>query len=154
MQVSLKKHLQSNTVKQFLSYFCVGGVSAIVEWVLFVLLANLLKIDYLVATCLAFVFSTTTNWFLGRRWTFKSNNKYTGKEIIEIELIFLVSGIGLLFNLGLMYLFVSVLRMDTPVLKAISKIISTGIVFIWNFLIRKLVIYRNQSQTAKGDLGE
>lgn len=154
MQISINKLLQSNTVRQFLSYFCVGGASAIVEWIMFILFANVLKINYLLATCLAFVFSTTTNWLLGRSWTFRSSKRYIGRGIVEIVLIFLVSGIGLIFNLGLMYLFVSVLRMDTPVLKAISKIISTGIVFIWNFLIRKLVIYRNQSQTAKGDLGE
>ena len=41
-----------------------------------------------------------------------------------------------------MYLFVTVMGFDSSLGKTLSKIAATGIVFIWNFLIRKLVIYR------------
>lgn len=58
-------------IQQFISYFFVGGISAIVEWIFFALFANFVELNYLFATCLAFVFSTATNWFLGRKWTFK-----------------------------------------------------------------------------------
>lgn len=143
MQISLREVVQKTIVRQLLSYFCVGGIAAIVEWVLFAFFANILNINYIIATCLAFVFSTTTNWFLGKKWTFKDSSTYKGKETQEVFLIFLVSGIGLLFNIGLMLFFVTILRMNTATLKVLSKILATGIVFIWNFIIRKLVIYRN-----------
>ena len=141
MQISLRDN-ERKIINQFISYFCVGGVAAIVEWIAFALFANVMGINYLVATCAAFVFSTTTNWFLGKKWTFKDSSAYKGKEGQELALVFLVSGIGLLFNLGLMYLFVSVLGLASPAQKTFSKIAATGIVFSWNFLIRKLVIYR------------
>ena len=137
----MDKMLTSKGIKQFLSYFGVGGVSALVEWAVFSLLEYLLDMPYLLATILAFIFSTTTNWFLGRTFTFKES-AYKDKKAKEIFLVFLVSAIGLGFNLLLMYLFVDVFGMNTNLLKTIAKIFSTGIVFIWNFLSRKLWIYR------------
>ena len=136
------KLLNKANIKQFISYFFVGGVAAIVEWVMFFIFANVLQINYFVSTVIAFIFSTTANWILGRITTFKDNNTYKDKKAKEAFLVFIVSAIGLLFNLILMYLFVTVMRFDSSLGKTLSKIAATGIVFIWNFLIRKLVIYK------------
>ena len=137
----MDKMFSKKNIKQFLSYFGVGGVSALVEWAVFSLLEYLFDMPYLLATILAFIFSTTTNWFLGRTFTFRES-AYKEKRGKEIFLVFLVSAIGLGFNLLLMYLFVDVIGMNTNLLKTVAKILSTGIVFIWNFLSRKLWIYK------------
>lgn len=129
-------------IQQFISYFFVGGISAIVEWIFFALFANFVELNYLFATCLAFVFSTATNWFLGRKWTFKGNKKYIEKPKQEVLLVYFVSAIGLVFNILLMYLFVTVIGLNTSFLKTVSKILATGIVFFWNFFVRKLFIYK------------
>ena len=136
------KLLNKANIKQFISYFFVGGVAAIVEWVMFFIFANVLQINYFVSTVIAFIFSTTANWILGRITTFKDNNTYKDKKAKEAFLVFVVSAIGLLFNLILMYLFVTVMGFDSSLGKTVSKTAATGIVFIWNFLIRKLVIYK------------
>ena len=136
------KLLNKANIKQFISYFFVSGVAAIVEWVMFFIFANVLQINYFVSTVIAFIFSTTANWILGRITTFKDNNTYKDKKAKEAFLVFVVSAIGLLFNLILMYLFVTVMGFDSSLGKTLSKIAATGIVFIWNFLIRKLVIYK------------
>ena len=136
------KLLNKANIKQFISYFFVGGVAAIVEWVMFFIFANVLQINYFVSTVIAFIFSTTAHWILGRITTFKDNNTYKDKKAKEAFLVFVVSAIGLLFNLILMYLFVTVMGFDSSLGKTLSKIAATGIVFIWNFLIRKLVIYK------------
>lgn len=138
----MNRSLKEALIKQFLSYFCVGGIAAIVEWVMFALFANVIHLNYIPATCLAFIFSTAANWFLGRNWTFKDNASYINEKGKEVVLVFAVSAIGLLFNLGLMYIFVTVMGLNTAFLKTLSKIMATGIVFFWNFLIRKFVIYR------------
>lgn len=131
----------SKTVKQFLSYFGVGGISALVEWCVFSLLEYLLDVPYLLATVLAFLVSTTVNWILGRTFTFR-DSAYREKKAKEAFLVFLVSAIGLVFNLILMYLFVELFGMDTNLLKTAAKILATGLVFIWNFLSRKYWVYR------------
>ena len=125
-----------------IKHFFVGGVAALVEWLMFFLFATVLGIEYLLSTVLAFVFSTTANWILGRVTTFKKEagaGKSTFKEALAV---FVVSGIGLLFNLLLMYLFVTVCGLDSDWQQMISKVVATGIVFVWNFLIRKLLIYK------------
>ncbi len=134
--------LSKENIKQFISYFFVGGCAAIVEWIMFFLFDSIVGIPYLIATTLAFLVSTTTNWLLGRATTFKNNTSYKNRRAAEAILVFGVSAMGLVFNLLLMFLFVNVLGLNTSLLKTISKVICTGIVFIWNFLIRKLVIYR------------
>ena len=137
----MKSFFSSKSVRQFISYFGVGGVSALVEWSVFSLLEYLLDVPYLLATVLAFLVSTTTNWILGRTFTFK-DSAYREKKAKEAVLVFLVSAIGLGFNLILMYLFVDIFGMDTNLLKTAAKIMATGLVFLWNFLSRKLWIYR------------
>lgn len=131
-----------DSMKQFLSYFCVGGVSALVEWTAFALLLYLLDMPYPIATVLAFIVSTTTNWYLGRSFTFKDSEAYKDKCVKEYLLVFLVSAFGLGFNILLMYFFIDVLGMDTKMLQTAAKVMSTGIVFIWNFLSRKFLIYK------------
>ncbi len=133
--------LNKRDIRQFVAYFFVGGVSAIVEWICFFFL-SLFEINYFLSTCFSFLFSTTTNFFLGRRWAFKSQD-YQRKKTTEGFLVFIVSGIGLLLNLLLMYMFVNWLKVETPIYKTFCKILCTGIVFIWNFLIRKFFIYKN-----------
>ena len=137
----MKLLLSSKNFKQFLSYFGVGGISALVEWAVFSLFEYLLNIPYLLATILAFLVSTTVNWILGRTFTFKDST-FQEKKTKEVFLVFFVSAIGLAFNLLLMYVFVDLVGMNTNLLKTLAKILATGIVFIWNFLSRKLWIYR------------
>ena len=139
----IRNILSPKNIRQFISYFGVGGAAALVEWVAFYLFDTVFGIQYLMATVLAFILSTTANWFLGRVFTFK-DSAYKDRKLREIVLVFLVSAIGLLFNLALMYLFVTVFGMNTNILKTVAKILATGIVFIWNFLARKLWIYKER----------
>lgn len=138
----LEKILMDGFIRQLISYFCVGGIAAIVEWIMFFFFSSIVNINYMFATIFAFVFSTSVNWFLGRKFTFKDSNKYRRQVGKEIFYIFFVSIIGLGFNLVLMYLFVTVIGMNTNLLMTVSKVMATGIVFMWNFFIRKLAIYR------------
>jgi putative flippase GtrA len=52
-------------------------------------------------------------------------------------LVYFVSGIGLILNVLLMYFMHGMLHV--PAMQA--KVISTGIVFIWNFMSRRVFIF-------------
>lgn len=131
-----KQKLQSN-IKQFISYFFVGGIAALVEWATFFIFESIIGLGYLLATVISFAFATTVNWILGRHFTFKTEAK-NNKKFIDALVVFLVSGVGLGFNMVLMYLFVGLLGL-WPLF---GKILSTGIVFLWNFAARKYIIYK------------
>ena len=129
---------QNNRVKevirQMFLYLIVGAGATLVEWGVFYLLAEKFLITYPVAVTIAFAFSTLANWKLGRILLFKNT------PIIEGELtkIYLTSILGLIMNLLIMYIEIEHFDMD----QMLSKVIATAIVFQWNFLVRKFIIYR------------
>ena len=122
-------------IKKFISYFFVGGMAAIVEWISFAIFNRLT--DYLIATIIAFILATTFNYFLGKKMTFK-NYKQTKKDIIGI---FTVSGIGLVLNMIFMYIQIKLIHIPYEM---IAKIIATGLVFIWNYISRRIFIYKEE----------
>ena len=90
---------------------------------------------YTLATALAFVVSTFANWLAGRLLVFKKSDQ---SLLAELAQIYGTSIVGLLMNLGIMWVAVE----QFGVQEMIAKIIATGIVFFWNFFIRKLLIYK------------
>ncbi len=124
-----------NEFVKIILYLFVGGTAAMVEWGLFYLFTAAAGINYLVATAGAYFLSTLYHYFLGNVLVFTSGARY-GKAK-ELSLVFLVSGMGLLFNLILMYIFVGIFGLNGLV----SKIAATCIVVVWNYLARKKWIF-------------
>lgn len=130
------KMINDKIIKEFVSYLFVGAVSTLVEWIGFWAFNGLFNWQYLISTALAFCISTQVNLVLGRKMTFKEVCKET-IETKELISIYMASLVGLVFNLVIMYVLVSKLH----VLEFVSKMIATGIVFFWNFGVRKFGIY-------------
>ena len=122
-------------IKKFISYFFVGGMAAIVEWITFAI-ANVF-LNYMIATVISFIIATTANYILGRILTFKDYKK-TKKDVI---LVFIVSGVGLLLNMLFMHILIDVIHFPIEIL---AKVISTGLVFLWNYISRVLFIYKEK----------
>ena len=85
---------------------------------------------------LAFAVSTLANWGLGRLLLFKKGDQHG--LLHELIAIYGVSIIGLLANLGIMWIMIEQLKSPDM----IAKITATAIVFIGNFLVRKFWIYK------------
>lgn len=119
-----------------ISYLFVGGAATLVEWAFFWLFDSVLGVQYLWATALAFTISTFSNWLFGRLWTFR--NAQRGNVWLELGKIYAAAVVGLLLNLLIMWVLVDRLGLADM----LSKIIATILVFSYNYLIRKLVIYR------------
>ena len=135
----------NNEFIKVILYLFVGGTAALVEWGLFYLffyylLAGLgLSVDTLtmVSTALAFGLSTLYHYFLGNILVFDSGSKYDKSK--ELSLVFLVSIMGLVFNLILMYIFVGVLAWQPM----FAKVLTSCIVVVWNYLSRKKWIFKS-----------
>lgn len=122
--------------KQLILYFFVGLIATFVEWLFFYIFDVRCGLHYTLSTTLAFVFSTLANWGAGRLLVFKVGD---AKGIVhEIISIYVVSCIGLLANLLIMWICVDKCGMPDM----LSKILATAIVFIGNFAVRKFWIYR------------
>lgn len=130
-----KKSSLHSLLVQLIQYGFVGGIAALVEWTSYFLFDTMLHWHYMLATVLAFLIATFVNWVVGRCTMFRNAAKAgTGNEILRI---YFVSGVGLLLNLFLMYVFVTLAGIPgVP-----AKIAATGLAFIWNFISRKVFIY-------------
>ena len=119
-----------------ITYGFVGLVSTLIEWALFWLCDNFTGMGIAVSTAISFVLSTVANWFMGRAWTFKAH----AGSYSDILPVCIVSAIGLGLSEALMWLFTS--PFDMP--NFLSKVICTMLVFFWNYLARKKIVYRHK----------
>ncbi len=135
---SITKKINDEQIKNFISYVIVGALSTIVEWVFYWVFKNYFSISYIVATIIAIVISTFSNWLFGRLITFRNATK--GNVFSEILKVYMASALGLLFNVLIMW----ILHGWFNIWDMLAKVIATGIVFVYNYLIRILVIYKKK----------
>ena len=110
-----------NTMVQLLRYTVVGGFAFVVDFGLLVVLTELAGINYLISAAIAFVAGLTINYLLSIRW-------------------FAIIGI---IGLGLNELFMWILTDIIGWHYLGSKIATTAIVFFWNFLARRFILFRS-----------
>jgi putative flippase GtrA len=120
-------------------YFFVGAVAAAVDIGLFTLFARLLGYDYLAVAGCTFVVATAVNYSLSVRHVFASGTRF-GRSL-EVALVFAVSAIGLAINQGVLFVAVERLGLDL----VLSKILATGIVFLWNYQVRANFVFKGQA---------
>jgi putative flippase GtrA len=126
---------------QFFRYLFVGGIAAVVNIGTLYIFTDIIKIHYLIANAIGFLLGLTVNYILSRLLVFsveKADNRIF--EFLSYSVI------GLL-GLGLDTLFMWIGTSLISIYYMLTKVISTGLVFIWNFGARKLlyiIIDRNK----------
>ena len=122
---------------QLLRYAVVGGISFIVDYGSLWLLTEKAGVPYLWSAALAFILGLVCNYMLSTRWVFgESRISNAWGEFAAFAVVGVV-GLGLneliMFGctewIGLHYM--------------ISKIVSTVIVFFWNFLARRFLVFKS-----------
>ena len=120
-------------IKQILKFGIVGIIAFIIDYLLLYVLTEYIGIHYLISSIISFTVSVIFNYIFSIKWVFDVKKKQGTKEFI----IFLIlSVIGLLINSLIMYLLVDIFNIHYMV----SKLVSTFIVMIYNFITRKVFI--------------
>lgn len=123
--------------------FAAVGLSAFaIDYVLFMLL-HLLGMPYLIANIASYTISTIYNFVLSMRFVFSGKASQTRAQQFGIFLV--LSAIGLVLNEIYLYVFVSLLG----IAPAISKVVATFLVTIFNFITRKLFLEDRRSKRPK-----
>lgn len=120
-------------ISQFFKFGVVGVIAFIVDYLSLYLLTEFLNVYYLISSIISFLLSIIVNYILSIKWVFDIKKKQSFKDVITFTLL---SAIGLLINLLVMYLSVEVLKIHYM----IGKLIATFIVMIWNFVTRKMFL--------------
>ena len=120
-------------ISQFFKFGVVGVIAFIVDYLSLYLLTEFLNVYYLISSIISFLLSIIVNYMLSIKWVFDIKKKQSFKDVIIFTLL---SAIGLLINLLVMYLSVEVFKIHYM----IGKLIATFIVMIWNFVTRKMFL--------------
>lgn len=130
--------MQKNKLKKllldFIKYFGVGIIAALVNILCLYIFTEIFKINYLIANIISFTLGLITNYVLSKKYVFK-NNKLN--RLLEFIIYAIIGIIGLVIDTTSLWIFTSQFQIHYM----ISKIISTGITFIWNFSARKILYY-------------
>ena len=132
------KEKTNNTFLQLFRYTFVGGFAFLVDFGTLFTLTEFLKIHYLVSAGIAFIFGLIVNYFLSVKWVF--NNRVMDNRLLEFLLFTLIGFVGLLLN----ELFLWILTDIFLIYYLLSKIVTTAIVYFWNFFLRKLLLFNKK----------
>ena len=115
--------------------FCIVGFSGMVidfgtTW----LLKEKARVNKYIANSTGFILAATSNYIWNRFWTFHSENPSIATEYFSFILISL-AGLGI--NNLILYLCTEKLKMNFY----LSKLIATGFVTIWNFIMNYLITF-------------
>lgn len=123
-------------VGQLFRYAIVGGISFVVDYGSLWLLTEKAGLPYLWSAAIAFILGLICNYLLSTAWVFgESRIKNAWGEFLAFAIIGVI-GLGL--NELIMYACTDGLGFHYM----LSKIVSTGIVFFWNFLARRFLVFK------------
>ncbi len=121
-----------DTKLQFFRYLFVGGFAAVVNIGSLFVFTEFVHLYYLIANVLGFILGLITNYLLSKWLVFSKEN--TLNKVTEFVIYAIIGIIGLGLDTIFVWIFTTL-----GLYYMISKIISTGLVFIWNFVARKLI---------------
>ncbi len=127
----MRAALSKDTVKQFSKFAVVGITSLAVDYILLLVLVELLHVDFLIATSASFLASVVVNYFLSMRYVFSRRDDLSRKR--EFTIFAVLSAVGLGLNDLFMFVGVAVLSIGYQVM----KLISTFMVTWYNFFSRR-----------------
>ena len=118
---------------QFIRYFIVGGIAAVVNIGLLFLLVDIFDINYILSNIIGFIFALLVNYGLSTMFVFTKDNSMS--KIFELVMYVIIGVLGLGFDTLILWICTSKIN----IYYKISKIISTMLTFIWNFLAKKML---------------
>ncbi len=124
------------TIVQLFRYGFVGGAAFVVDYGALYALTEFAGLHYLLSATISFILGLTVNYLLSISWVF--NNGKLSNRLLEFLVFALIGVIGLGLNTLIMYVSTDLLSIHYM----ISKIISTILVFFWNFFARKIILFK------------
>jgi putative flippase GtrA len=133
-------------LRQFSHYVLVGGTAFAVDFCILYLLTEQVGLHYLGSATIAFIAGLAVNYALCITWVFDTR---TLKSRFNEFLVFGLIGVaGLLLNNALMYL----LTDKKGLHYLLSKLIAAGVVLVFNFSLRRTILFNARHSAAKPPL--
>lgn len=125
-----------NFFVQLFRYVFVGGIAFVADWGMMVFLHEAVAMNVYAATAIAFIFGLTVNFVLSKIFVFQEGSDKTG-AVGEFITYGVIGVMGLLFTEGIMWILLKV-----GIIYMIAKVVAAAFVLIWNFVARKMLLYK------------
>lgn len=140
--------------KVFVKYALVGILGTLIDVGVLALLVHMTGVDpqtdhvFYMYVSVSFTLAVINNFLLNQWWTFKSSRKGQKRRFIKFLLVALG---GLVLSNALMFVLIRAfdfalglagILISTVMLVVIAKVVTSGIVLIWNFLVNKYWTFR------------
>jgi putative flippase GtrA len=123
---------------EFVKYLIGGGLAYTVDFLLLIFLTEFLGVPVLISAAVSFIIGLIIIYLLSIKWIFE--NRIQNNSYQEFFIFSFIGIIGLLINEILIWTSIS----TEYVHYTVAKIMSAGLVFIWNFSARKFILFRSE----------
>ena len=130
----MKNEKKKSLMQQIIRFGVVGGSAFLIDYVVMILLTELVGLNYLLSSGISFAVSVIFNYVLSVCWVFNISANRNKKQDFLVFMIFSLIGLGL--NQLIMWISVDKLG----IFYMLAKIGATAIVMVYNFVTRKLFL--------------
>jgi putative flippase GtrA len=120
---------------QFFRYLFVGGFAFIIDYAASLIFVHSFGIYPVYAASMSFILGLAANYLLCTKWIFIKRN--ITKQGFDFMAFAVIGVVGLAMKAGFVWFFTEVPHLTIE----LSNPIATLLVFVWNFLARKCLLY-------------
>ena len=124
--------------EELIGYLIFGGLTTVVNIVVFYLFDSVFEVHYLFANAIAIVVSILFAFFTNKKYVFKSSTPTVQLWLKEFSLFVSFRLLSAVFDMGSMWLLVDGLNLNSNV----AKIITQFIVVVLNYAFSKFFIFK------------
>lgn len=125
----------ANPYIQVFRYLISGGIAFVVDFLLLYLLTDVLHVYYLTSSVISFSVGLLITYLFSIAWIF--DKRRLSNPLAEFVIFAAIGVVGL----ALTYLFMRFFTDTVQVHYLVSKIFTTMIVFVWNFLAKRFILF-------------
>ena len=123
-----------NLIGQFLKFGIVGAVAFVVDYLILMVLSQMLGWDPVISSAISFMVSVIVNYLGSMHFVFESRDDLSARR--EFTIFVALSLVGLAINSIIMSAG-TVIFGAGALSVTVTKVVATAIVSIWNFVSRK-----------------
>ncbi len=138
LKILFQRLFDRNTfLGQMMRYGIVGVIAFIVDYGILWLLTDGCGLHYLVSAAISFSIAFVCNYLLSIKFVFGESR--VKSRVAEFGSFLLIAVTGLILNEVIMYVCSGLFGMHYM----LSKVVATVLVFFWNFLARKFLLFKS-----------